>query len=155
MPIEGTLTEKDYVKAQYLHMRPRGVYAIPGVLILILMVWASIETGSSFLFFILVFLCAYFFLIIPLSAKRIFRRYKALSEKVSVEIKENGLYFHRVNGEGLVPWDEIYKWKSSDKLILLYPTSNIFYMLPRHFFHMDKEYMDFVGLLNEKISGSG
>jgi hypothetical protein len=95
-------------------------------------------------------LAIYFFLLMPLKAKKNFRRYKALSEPVKVTIQDNGIHFKRENGEILVPWAYVEKWRYNKALILLYPTGNIFYMLPRHLFSPTESFQELQTILVSK-----
>ena len=84
-------------------------------------------------------------------ARRTFREYKALSEPVSFEIREDGLYARRTHGEGLVLWSELLKWKKNQNLVLLYPAKNIFYMIPRRFFDNTEQFESFLTLVGAKL----
>jgi hypothetical protein len=154
MAIQGALTESDYVAAQFLHMRPRLVFAVYGGLLLALTLWAAAEAGSAVLIGCLAILAAYFALLIPFLAKRNFRSYKALAESVTVEARVDGLFFRRLNGEGLLPWADIRKWRQNKRLVLVYPANNIFHMIPRRFFENDESFKQFTALLETRVGKS-
>ena len=143
MQAEGVIQESDYVRSQYLHIRPRPILAVIGVVILALFAWALVASPSWVMTGVAAYLALWFLVIIPWRAKKIYRQYKALSESVSVEVRDDGLFFKRSNGEGLVPWSHIVKWRQSKKLLLLYPANNIFHLVPSHFFPTQEAYAAF------------
>jgi|SRR5581483_7444964 len=151
MHFGGTLRESDYVAAQFLHARPRPVFAAVGLLLLLAFVWALAASASAAMFGVLVWLVAFFVLYLPWRAKRNFRQYKALSERVSAEVREDGLFFKRETGEGLVPWSHVNKWRVGKALVLLYPSSNVFYLIPSHFFPDPEAFALFVATLRGRL----
>jgi hypothetical protein len=50
-----------------------------------------------------------------------------------------------------VPWNDVLKWRSNEKLVLVYPAANLFYLIPRHFFQSESDYCEFLALLNSKL----
>jgi hypothetical protein len=153
--IQGELQQTDYVRAQFLHMRPRRSFAAIGVLLLLLFaVAAFLGDGTLPLVALLAFLGALFFVYIPWRARRAFRQYKALSEPIKVTIQDEGLHFEREHGSGLLPWAQIRKWKGSNQLILLYPADHIFHLLPRHFFMNEPEFSGFQATLEARVGRS-
>jgi hypothetical protein len=150
-PIQGSIQEADYLAAQWLHRKPRPVFAVIGVLLLVGALAALYTSRSLPLGMILAFLLLIFFVYEPLKAKRVFRQYQALSEPMTVELRDDGLFFKRENGEGLVPWSHVIKWRSNDKLLLLYPASGLFYLLPSHFFPSSDAFKEFVTLVRSKL----
>ena len=152
MFVEGNVKERDYVIAQFLHLRPRPIFTIMGILLLAILIWAIFKGLSSlYLFGAMAYLVLWFFFYIPWRAKETYRQYKALSEPVSMEIRSDGLYFKRQNGEGLVPWSHIVKWRNNKELLLLYPANNVFYMIPDHFFANKEDYMAFIDTVKSHL----
>ncbi len=129
MQIIGKITEADYIRAQYLHLRPRRLFAIVGIFVSILLltfaVGVAIIEWSWTLAIALAFFPLYFGVFLPFTAKRNFRSYKSLAEQTSIELRADGLFFRRKNGEGLVPWSDIIKWRKNERLVLMYPARNI------------------------------
>ena len=153
MIIKGTCTEQDFVASQFLHLRPRPWLAVAGIIIICLALWAllrapSIWFGAAFLYLVL------WGLYIPFKAKRAFRQFKAMSEPTEIHVRDTGLFFKRTNGEGLVPWDEILKWRSNSKLVLLYPTSMVFYLVPAHFFDGAESYSAFIKIIQARVGNA-
>jgi YcxB-like protein len=154
MVVEGTIEERDYIASQYLHLRPRPVFAVIGLLLLALFVWALAAAPSIIMFGVLVYLVSAYALYIPWSAKRNYRQYKALSTPVSMEIRTDGLYFKQQNGEGLVPWSHVHKWRHNKKMLLLYPTGNVFHLVPSHFFPSQESFGTFVATVKEHVGNA-
>jgi hypothetical protein len=148
---QGTLRERDYVRAQYLNVKPGRVFASIGVVLILAYFWATYMEPSWAGFLIPLTMVILFAVVIPWRAKRSFRQYKALSEPVSMEVREDGLFFKRQHGEGVVPWDHIVKWRRNKALVLLYPTSNVFYIVPGHFFPSEGDFEAFKKLIQERI----
>jgi hypothetical protein len=154
MLFAGVLSEKDYTAAQFLHVRPRPAFAVTGILLILLFVWAFAVDPSVVGFGIALWFVVFFALYVPWRAKRTFRQYKALSEPVSAEVREEGLYFKRLTGEGLVPWSHINKWRIGKTLVLLYPANNVFYLIPSHFFSGPEAFSSFVTILRERLGNA-
>ncbi len=150
MIAHGQLREADYIAAQWLHLRPRRTFAVLGVLILCMALWALWVSRSWVLLTCLGYLVVWV-LYIPFTAKRSFRQHKALSEPVEMQVRSDGLFFKRENGEGLIPWSHITKWRWNKRLVLLYPTSNLFHMIPSHFFETEEMFRSFRDQLQEMV----
>jgi hypothetical protein len=148
--IQGQLKQSDYVAAQYLNIKPRLGFAIIGVLLLACVLIVMVLSRSLVLAICVAYLVLMYAVFIPFGAKRSFRLYKALSEHTVVEVRADGLFFKRANGEGLVPWNEIVKWKKNNSLVLLYPTNNVFYLVPAHFFESPGDFTSFCGLVESR-----
>jgi hypothetical protein len=149
--IQGSLKEADYLAAQRLHVKPRPIFAVIGVLLVLVALAALYVSRSVSLGAALVVLLLLFFVYEPFKARRLFRQYKALSEPTTIELRDDGLYFSRQNGEGLVPWSHVLKWKSNDRVLLLYPASGLFYVLPSHFFKDIHAFKEFVTVVESRI----
>lgn len=149
--IQGSLQEADYLAAQRLHIRPRPIFAVVGLMLLAVALVMLYASRSWTLALALAFLFVVLFVYEPFKAKRLFRQYKALSQRTIVEIRDNGLFFKHENGEGLVPWSHVIKWRSNDKLLLLYPASGLFYLLPSHFFPSPDAFREFVTQVQSKL----
>jgi YcxB-like protein len=154
MEIHGQIKEKDYVAAQFVHVRPRPLLAVFGILLLAAAVWAMFNGSGTIIGAALAYFSLYFLIFIPYSAKKNYRLYQAISDPVTVTIQEGGINFKRENAEGLVKWSEIVKWRQSKNLILLYPTNNVFYLLPSHLFSSEDRFDEFKLLLTSKCGNA-
>ena len=151
MRAQGQRTERDYVAAQFLHMRPRPIFAIIAVVPIGLVLWAMATTTSVGLYVSAIFLIALFTLFLPWRHRRIFREYKALSEPFTMVVSEDGLNFESEQGSGLVPWSHIVKWRFNKSLVLLYPARNVYYLVPRHCFAAQSEFEEFTRRVRERV----
>jgi|JI8StandDraft_1071087.scaffolds.fasta_scaffold168177_2 hypothetical protein len=149
--IGGTIQETDHVGAMYLHVKPRPIYAILGGCILLLFAWASYVSPSWWALFAPAGLICLFGIAIPWRARRTYRQYKALSEHSTIEVRDDGIFFRRQNGEGLVPWAQIIKWRRNRRLVLLYPASTVFYLIPSHFFDSNESFERFARTIEEHV----
>jgi hypothetical protein len=148
---EGILTEADSVDAKWLHFRRPAVF----VFFLLYVVFAELLMGMIHaplwvLAVVPPILVATVVVTIPWHAKRAFRLYKALSERFSVDARPEGLFFRRTNGESLLPWNHIVRWRRNRKVLILYPTTNIYHVLPARLFADAEAYEAFARMLDEQ-----
>jgi hypothetical protein len=87
----------------------------------------------------------------PWLTRRAYRQRADFLETVKVEVKDDGLYFTRKTGQGLIPWSYVRKWRHNKKLIMLYPGREIFYMLPSHFFATNADYQTVIAMIEDKL----
>jgi hypothetical protein len=157
MTIHCQITEEDYIRAQYLHVRPRPVFLAAGVLmvvaaltIIVLKLFVYPSTMSQpapyVLFAVLVYLALRFFVIMPMSAKRIYREQKTLHDPYEVEITEETIRFASRHGGSSAAWRQLHKYKVGKDFILLYPSRETFHMFPRRWFS-DEQFTEFQGIL--------
>ena len=155
----GILTSGDYVRAQYLHIRPRLAYKILGVLILALFTWAawfsfaSENTELLDLFFVvaIVFLILNFAVYLPWKTRRIYKQQKALQRELAFVFDEDGVSVSSQNGQSVTPWDDYLKWKQNDQLILIYLSDCMYHMLPKGLFVDPADFDRVRDLLREHI----
>ena len=148
---EGTLNEADCVDAKWLHCRRPTLlmFFLLYVAAADLLMW-MIHAPWWVLAALPPILVATVVMTVPWHAKRAFRLYKALSERVSVDARPEGLFFKRTNGESLLPWDHIVEWRSNRKVLILYPTTNIYHVMPARLFADSEAYEAFVKMLAER-----
>ena len=147
MVVEGIISEQDFLAAQRLNFRPRPIFAVLGILLLMLMAYVVVELvpdSSCYVMIWLAFCLGLFFLYLPWKAKRTYRQLKALAEPVTLEARDDGLFYQRERSQGLVPWSHICKWRHNKTLLLLYPASNMYMMVPSHFFPSPEAFDEFI-----------
>lgn len=142
MKLSFTLTPEDYIRARRLAMRPRRELRVVGYGVSLLFVgfiaWQAYETfvvgGPQSSFWINVGLTAYFlaiyFIFIPWRTRRIFRQQKTLQRSVEVEITDSHFSGSSSNGTFRIAWEDFYKWKKNEHLILVYESSALMRMIP-------------------------
>ena len=140
--IAGMYEPSDYVRAQYLHIRPRPVYKVLGVLVLALFFWAAwlVITddeidGLDFLFLAMILaLILNFTVYIPWKTRRVFNQQKALHRELVFKFDDSGISVTNENGQSTTPWDDYLRWKQNDQLALLYMSDCLYHMVPKRFF---------------------
>ena len=141
--IRQEIRPEDYRRAVYLHLRPRPVFAVAGVLMLALVVLALVLMIRSHppwdpimlvLPGCLVYLAVVFFVLIPWRATKQFKQNRFLAHATDYRIDETGLLVQSDLGTTKIPWDHLHKWKENKRLILLYPTDATYFLFPRRLF---------------------
>lgn len=158
--VKGVLQPSDYVRAQYLHLRPRPIYKIVGIIILVLFLWAgwysvskgNLETLDYLFFLVTVFLILNFAVYLPWRTRRIYKQQKALHRELTFKFDDGGVSASNENGRSLTPWEDYLKWKQNEHLILLYFSDCMYHMVPRHFFADAQVFDSLRELLPGKIS---
>jgi hypothetical protein len=160
------LTPDDYIAAQRLHGRLKTV-VVGIVMVLAMGILAFFaRNGAVFslgfledasvgwsIWFVLILMLRGFYL--PWRCRRTFSQQKTLQQVVDKVIDEDGLSVTSVYGSGRIPWGDYYKWKSNERLILLYQSSRIFNMIPRRWMANDADYEAFKVLLTRAIGPEG
>lgn len=155
MDVEGIITERDFIKSQFLHIKPNVTFTVLGLLICVLVLFVLIFISFSWLILAIVtYLLAYFFMYLPYRAKKIYRDYKVIQDKVHIIKREDGLLFRNSRGEGLLQWGDIKRIKTNSDLVLIYPTDVIYYIIPAHFFAEPSQFDDFSIELKQKLNNT-
>ena len=143
--VTGRIEEADYVRAQWLHLRPRPIMAVFGVLFVAMLIvggafqimgWVQGENPASdalMLPFLASVLLLYF-AFLSWRFRRSYRNYKAIKVPIDIEISETELHGKSVHGEARLPWDLFRKFKENKHLFLLYQSDGLFHMLPKRLF---------------------
>ncbi len=141
--IRQEIRPEDYRRAALLHLRPRPVFGLAGILMLALAAFGAVhkicsaDTWDPSTFVplgSLVFLGVYFFAVIPWRATRQFKQNRFLAHVAEFRIDAAGLRSQSDLGSMEIPWDHLHKWKESPRLILLYPTDATYLIFPRCLF---------------------
>ena len=98
----GTIREPDCVRAQFIYMRPRRSFAVIGIILVVLAVWAVFDTRDPILMGLVVFLPLYFLLYVPWSARQSYRIRKSLQDRVEVTVSDEGIRFQSPIGNALM-----------------------------------------------------
>jgi hypothetical protein len=159
LEIRGILEPGDYIRAQYLHLRPRLTYKIIGVLVIAAFVWAawlSLTIGDvdimDFLFVSLPFLLILHFAVyLPWKTRRIFKQQKALQRKLVFTFDAEGVTTEAENGNWKTPWEDYVRWKKNDRLILLYVSDCMYHMLPKRLLAEPGDFDSLSELVKEKV----
>ena len=142
--IEGKLEPDDYVKAQFLHMRPGRAWQLIGTFVLLLMLWglwlewSDPSAKHDWLDYVLLgavfYVPAFIFLFIPWNARRIFRQQKSMQREFTMRFDETGHYAKNETTESSTPWSDFPQWKENKHLFLIYISDPLFICLPKRLF---------------------
>ena len=135
MKCSYTLTEAEFIRAMSIHGRGSNLtqlwLVIAGIILLL------ISTFTDFIFIplgIAIIGCLAYFalinLVIPYKAKKHFKQNKALKEKTSLLLTEQGINLKNQSGEKKLQWQDIQKWKCDEGVYLLYVNNNFFHTVP-------------------------
>ena len=139
MNFGGVVSESDYLKSQYLHLKPNLIFSILGALISVSALVVLVLAFSWILLACIAYFVLYFGVFIPWRVKKLYKEYAAIRDPVTVNVLEEGLEFVSEKGHSTMPWADVRKTKSNDSLILVYPNSSIYHILPCHFFSSAEE----------------
>ncbi len=149
MRINAQLSWTDYLKAQYLHMRPGTLggimrYVLLGLFFVLLIVagmasalavggWSESWPFLVPILLLIVVIPLYFYVFLPRRVRHLFEQHKELGAPLEHEITPEGLMTSSQYGNSNRPWDIFRKWKESKDLLLLYITDVQFIMMPKRF----------------------
>ncbi len=136
--VRGKITERDYMIAQWVHIRPRPLFAGLGIFILLAAIavlcadFASGKPGAAKWWALggLLYLILSFGIWVPYKARRTFRQYKAIQAPFTWRITDAELHVESERGSAVVPWSDFIKWRRGCGLFLIYPNDSIFHLLP-------------------------
>ncbi|SRR5258708_7011992 len=163
MDVNIQLTEDDYVKANFLQMRPRPTFKWAGYFILLLAVIALGFSGfdavvhqKQLIPFIclaasLAWMAVVFGVTYPKRLKKIFQQQKLLHKPFSFTITDEAILSKAEHGQANLSWDIFRKWKESKELFLLYQSDILFHIVPKRSFASEEDLVQFRKLLIEKI----
>jgi hypothetical protein len=151
MKFGGQLVEADYVRAQWLHMRPRRGFAAVGLGITGMFCRAIAMKPGAVPIVLLGLIAAYFLLHLPRQMKSGFRHHKGLHTPITGEVKSDGIYSQNEHGAGPLIWGHILKWRFNKRIALVYPSQSTFFMLPSRYFESEDDFRQFLGLLQIKV----
>lgn len=132
------ISEDDYVDAMRLYGRlPRlakwMVIAI-AVGLLLAAIFGSRQIQSGALGGLVggtLVLLAMRYVALPMSARRHYRKYKAIQDEFSVELQDDALRLWAPHGESRIIWANVLKWRQDERFVLLYLMPRLFHVLPK------------------------
>jgi hypothetical protein len=72
-----------------------------------------------------------YFLVAPISARRSYRKHKALHYQYTYSWSETGLMLVHPRGESRMVWSDYLKWRENEQVFLFYHGPRIFNILPK------------------------
>ena len=138
MEAKFRISENDYVNALKLYARlnPKMLIiylSVAGGLILVAIFGSplvrSAAIGGIIGAAIVVILGRY--LLSPMLARRHYRKYKAIHDEFTVGLNDDGVSIESSNAKGLIPWDNILKWRDNDDYVLIYLMPRLYHIVPK------------------------
>lgn len=157
--LRNQLKPEDYIKAQYLHLRPNPRIiqiggAIAAFLILACFILYPIEAVISLLapLVFLAFLYAtILFVVFPWQARRIFSQQKSLQGEFEILIFPERIEINSTRGNMRMQLSDFHKYKVNKDMIVLYHSQAMFNIFPRRFFASDAEFKTFISYLKANL----
>jgi hypothetical protein len=91
------------------------------------------------------------YVFLPRRLKSRFAEHKMLQRSSMVSWAEDGLKVERENSHVLIPWDDFFNFRESEKFVLLYTTRVLFLLLPKRFFKESDQLNDFMVFVRSRI----
>ncbi len=92
---------------------------------------------------------------IAVRTKKLFAQQKSLKDPSDLEINDAGLVFQWPKGNAKLAWAKVCRWKSNERVILLYQTDMQFIPLPRRCFSSGEDFQSLVKFLKSKVGPAG
>ncbi|AGU49665.1 hypothetical protein VAPA_1c25670 [Variovorax paradoxus B4] len=132
------ISEDDYVDAMKLYARlprlARWIITAIAVLLVLGTVFGTPQIQPSALGGLIggaSVLLAMRLLVMPMTARRHYRKYKAIQEEFAVELLDDALRLRAPHGESRIVWANVLKWRQDDRFVLLYLMPRLFHALPK------------------------
>ena len=161
--LQCKLKPEDYIKAQYLHMRPSPWLKYLGIALLsfwlVILVALAFPSGSlisvfdaftPILFFGLIYVLI-LFVILPWNGRRIFSQQKTLQAEYEIVISPEMIETTSDHGTMRMRLSDFHKYKVGKDLILLYQSQALFHMFPRRFFTSEEDFRTFLSYLEANL----
>ena len=161
MKLTAKLEPKDYLRATYLHSKPRPVFAILWGIVILLLLFVLIsmflnpsEDGSvvpkTFLITLILVWTFQFTIGLRIKIHRLFRQQKTLQAEYEIELTETGMRSLSQYGENKISWDQFYKARIGKATILVYQNDKIFHIFPRRWF-TEEQYSELSAIVSQNI----
>lgn len=130
------IPEDDYAAAIKVSARPGRMRRVLLIVMVVVFSLAAVLAGRALwplvlTGFIGVGIIVLSIAVAPMLARRHYRKYKGIQVEFSAELLDNGLRVRSPNGEGTLIWENILKWRQSDRFVLVYPMPRLFHILPK------------------------
>jgi len=162
--VHGRVSWSDYLRAQYLHLRPRPAWVCAGIgivalgLAILAAALARTLAGDPpprFPYLLLVslgYLGLYFCVFVPWRAHALYRRQTGAESSFRILADSDGLVVSSELGELRLPWTVLRKWKESASLFLIYRSDSLFHLVPKRLFSSSDQVEAFRSLLRRNLA---
>jgi uncharacterized membrane protein len=163
MKTEIQLSFADYLDARRLSLRPRKILrALLYVLLALLVLFVAYGVYDTFIaggtdktwlwpVGFAVYFSLIYYVLIPWTARRIYKQQKALHDPFTLELAEEELKLVSPRGSACMKYKDFHKWKMNEKAILLYHSDAIYHVIPSRVFPSEAERSAFVEILEKQI----
>ncbi len=157
--VHGRVLWSDYLRAQYLHLRPRPFWERVGIAIVVMglaLLVVAFDRGQAggpsprfpyLLVGSLAYLALYFCVFVPWRARTLYRRQSGVLSPFRIQADAGGLVVSSEQGEVRLPWMALRKWKESRHLFLIYRSDSLFHLVPKRLFASSEQIEAFRMLL--------
>ena len=160
------ISSADYLSAIRAGMKPRPAFAVLGGLIIVLVLVALIvllyawhagerDWTDAIGLAAIAYFPAWYWLYLPWKVRRLYAQQRALQEPASVEISTGGLEFRTANGEGLLRWENVYRWRETGDVFVLYQSDVLLHPIPKRCFDSVEAQSDFRMQLLDRVGPVG
>jgi hypothetical protein len=161
MEARGILEVREIFAAQWLHVKPRPVFAVLGVLLIALAMWAlwfaffdlsEHHWGGWLLLTCIAVLLLQFLVYAPYNLRRQYSQRKDLQRELAFVTSDAGLSIQTDHGAMSTPWQDYLKWKEGRTLFLLYLSDAMFQIVPKRFFASASDVDAFRDTLRSRVT---
>jgi len=158
MEVEYNISEDDYVKSAKLGAAAtRKQFVWLGIIGFALLVLGLFGPDSMKIIGYLGFvggILGYFVtvnLICPWQAKKNYRNYKTIQQRLKLELTEGGFTIRAESGLSDVKWEHLLKWRENKDIILVFFAPKMYYLVPKRVSDAGFDVEVFRHLLREKL----
>lgn len=157
--LHGEITEEDYLHAQRLRITPRQWYLIVAYILVVLvgvvaltwMLEPSWKKRTTTIVLVVIVSLVSVPRAVRWRCRQIYRGQPGLRGLHHVKCSESGSEWESAHGSGRTDWSIYVKWRESPRMFILYQSSNLISIIPKHWFGADEQAIDqFRELLNAK-----
>ena len=132
------ISEDDYLKALTLGGLFSWRYYLR-VLVVTLLLVTLLGVGSApsqyfaigGLVGVAIFVAIARYVVLPSRIRKHYQKYKLMHDEVGIELRDEGIHHTVPDGEQLIRWEKILKWRHNYAYILLYIAPRLFLVVPK------------------------
>ncbi|MHC4215733.1 MAG: YcxB family protein [Planctomycetota bacterium] len=136
------LTKWDVYKAYLLHIKPRRVYGILGILLICMTIITSISLMFApedkndmkygiFLLLIVFFVLSSIYLFPLYSLHKCYKQTKDIGSEIELTVENNSFSISSKNSNINLPYKNIFRIKSDKNYLLVYSNQYVFHVIPK------------------------
>lgn len=135
---EATISEDEYVRAQKLYGRLSAKIKVIYFLVAAGLIWIGIAGDSSTRYTAISALVGGIIghlmvtgFLAPRRSRKNYKNYPLIQRPFLIRPESTGVFFKSENGETILKWESIHKWRENKEFILIYPAPNLFHVIPK------------------------